>query len=109
MRAAATPEERIDAVILANFSDAQNDPQTVSAWLAFWSEARSVPALWRIQKINERSLLTNLRHALRQSLPAEAALSEAAHLAHMVEGSRLRVSPAHGPRNHNQAPLHNTH
>src|SRR3546814_15755215 len=41
LRAAATPEERIDAVILANFSDAQNDPQTVSAWLAFWSDRKS--------------------------------------------------------------------
>src|SRR3546814_2450140 len=71
LRAAATPEERIDAVILANFSDAQNDPQTVSAWLAFWSEARSVPALWRIQKINERRLLSNLRHARSEEHTSE--------------------------------------
>ena len=32
----------------------------------FWAEARKVPALWRIQKINERRLLSNLRHAFRQ-------------------------------------------
>src|SRR3546814_16977741 len=70
LRAAATPEERIDAVILANFSDAQNDPQTVSAWLAFWSEARSVTALWRLQKIKELRLLSNLPPAFPPLIPA---------------------------------------
>src|SRR3546814_4952853 len=38
LKAAETPEQRIDAVILANFSDAQNEPENVSAWLAFWAE-----------------------------------------------------------------------
>src|SRR3546814_3331019 len=47
LKAAETPEQRIDAVILANFSDAQNEPENVSAWLAFWAEARTAPALWR--------------------------------------------------------------
>ncbi|HEY9550238.1 MAG TPA: transcriptional regulator BetI [Kiloniellaceae bacterium] len=103
LRAAATPEERIDAVILANFSDAQNDPQTVSAWLAFWSEARSVPALWRIQKINERRLLSNLRHAFRQLLPAEEARLAAAGLAAMIEGLWLRCALSNGPLTIDQA------
>src|SRR3546814_7407888 len=90
LKAAETPEQRIDAVILANFSDAQNEPENVSAWLAFWAEARTAPALWRIQKINERRLLSNLSHAFRQLLPAAEARAAAAGLAAMIEGLWLR-------------------
>ncbi|MGF1593543.1 MAG: transcriptional regulator BetI [Kiloniellaceae bacterium] len=101
--AAETPEQRIDAVILANFSDEQSDPETVSAWLAFWSEARKTPALWRIQKINERRLLSNLRHAFRQLLPAEEASLAAAGLAAMIEGLWLRCALSSGPLTIDQA------
>jgi len=92
LKAAATPAERIDAVILANFSPGQNDPETVSAWLAFWAEARTVPALWRIQKINERRLLSNLRHAFKQVLPDADAQMAATGLAAMIEGLWLRCA-----------------
>jgi len=105
LKAAKTPQERIDAVILANFSPEQNDPQTVSAWLAFWSEARSAPALWRIQKINERRLLSNLRHAFRQLLPDDEARVAAAGLAAMIEGLWLRCALSHGPLTIDQARL----
>jgi TetR/AcrR family transcriptional repressor of bet genes len=105
LKAAKTPQERIDAVILANFSPEQNDPQTVSAWLAFWSEARSAPALWRIQKINERRLLSNLRHAFRQLLPDDEARMAAAGLAAMIEGLWLRCALSHGPLTIDQARL----
>ena len=103
LKAAETPEERIDAVILANFSDAQNDPESVSAWLAFWSEARSTPALWRIQKINERRLLSNLKHAFKQLLPGDEAEIAAAGLAAMIEGLWLRCALSHGPLTVDQA------
>ena len=103
LKAAETPEERIDAVILANFSDAQNDPESVSAWLAFWSEARSTPALWRIQKINERRLLSNLKHAFKQLLPEDEAEIAAAGLAAMIEGLWLRCALSHGPLTVDQA------
>ncbi len=96
LKAARTPEERIDAVILANFSDEQSDPETVSAWLAFWAEARTVPGLWRIQKINERRLLSNLRHAFKQLLPAPEAGLAAAGLAAMIEGLWLRCALTDG-------------
>ena len=103
LKAAETPEERIDAVILANFSDSQNDPESVSAWLAFWSEARKTPALWRIQKINERRLLSNLRHAFKQLLPEDEARMAAAGLAAMIEGLWLRCALTSGPLTVDQA------
>ncbi len=103
LKAAGTPEQRIDAVILANFSDAQNDPESVSAWLAFWSEARNAPALWRIQKINERRLLSNLKHAFKQLLPREEAETAAAGLAAMIEGLWLRCALSNGPLTVDQA------
>jgi TetR/AcrR family transcriptional regulator, transcriptional repressor of bet genes len=103
LKAAETPEQRIDAIILANFSDSQNDPESVSAWLAFWSEARKTPALWRIQKINERRLLSNLRHAFRQLLPDDEARMAAAGLAAMIEGLWLRCALSNGPLTVDQA------
>ncbi len=102
---AETPEERIDAVILANFSVDQNAPETVSAWLAFWAEARNAPALWRIQKINERRLLSNLRHAFKQLLPEDEAGIAAAGLAAMIEGLWLRCALSNGPLTIDQARL----
>jgi transcriptional repressor BetI len=103
LKAAETPAERIDAVILANFSESQNDPESVSAWLAFWAEARKTPALWRIQKINERRLLSNLRHAFRQLLPEADARMAAAGLAAMIEGLWLRCALSNGPLTIDQA------
>ena len=103
LKAAKTPVERIDAVILANFSDEQNEPENVSAWLAFWAEARNAPALWRIQKINERRLLSNLSHAFKQLLPAEEARLAAAGLAAMIEGLWLRCALSNGPLTIDQA------
>jgi TetR/AcrR family transcriptional regulator, transcriptional repressor of bet genes len=105
LKAAETPEERIDAVIMANFSDEQNEPENVSAWLAFWSEARNAPGLWRIQKINERRLLSNLTHAFRQLLPTEDARMAAAGLAAMIEGLWLRCALSNGPLTIDQARL----
>jgi TetR/AcrR family transcriptional repressor of bet genes len=105
LKAAGTPAERIDAVILANFSDEQNAPESVSAWLAFWAEARKAPALWRIQKINERRLLSNLRHAFRQLLPDNEAKLAAAGLAAMIEGLWLRCALSNGPLTIDQARL----
>jgi len=96
LKMARTPAERIDAVILANFSPDQNDPETVSAWLAFWAEARTFPALWRIQKINERRLLSNLRHAFKQVLPDADAEMAATGLAAMIEGLWLRCALSDG-------------
>src|SRR3546814_19549227 len=97
IKAAEPPNQRIDSVILASFSDAQNEPENVSAWRAFWAEARTAPALWRIQKINERRLLSNLSHAFRQLLPAAEARAAAAGLAAMIEGLWLRCALSSGP------------
>lgn len=105
LRQAETPRQRIDAVIAANFSDDQSNPETVSAWLAFWSEARYAPALWRIQKINERRMLSNLGYAFKQLLPAEDARSAAAGLAAMIEGLWLRCALSSGPLTMDQARL----
>ncbi len=105
LKAAKTPRERIDAVIDANFSHGQTDPETVSAWLAFWAEARTVPALWRIQKINERRMLSNLGDAFAKLLPPERAKTAAAGLAAMIEGLWLRCALSNGPLTMDQARL----
>jgi len=105
LRAAETPEQRIEAIIQANFSTGQTEPESVSAWLAFWSEARTSPALWRIQKINERRLLSNLRYSFKQLLPKDEAHIAAAGLAAMIEGLWLRCALSNGPLTIDQARL----
>jgi TetR/AcrR family transcriptional repressor of bet genes len=105
LKQAETPEERIDAVIRANFAPEQNEPESVSAWLAFWAAARTAPTLWRIQKINERRLLSNLRHAFKQLLPEDDAIMAAAGLAAMIEGLWLRCALSNGPLTVDQARL----
>ena len=67
--------------------------------------ARTFPALWRIQKINERRMLSNLGHAFAQLLPREEARSAAAGLAAMIEGLWLRCALSSGPLTMSQARL----
>lgn len=89
---ATTPRQRIEAVIEGNFTAAQFAPETVSAWLAFWAQAPHAPGLARLQRINARRLASNLGHAFRALLPADAAQSAAAGLAALIDGLWLRCA-----------------
>lgn len=90
LAAATSPRARLEAVIDANFADAQFDPRVVSAWLGFWAQAPHNPALARLQRINARRLISNLRHSLRALLPAERADRVASGVAAMIDGLWLR-------------------
>jgi TetR/AcrR family transcriptional regulator, transcriptional repressor of bet genes len=89
---AATPEERLYAIINGNFANNQFDRPVIVAWLAFWAQVPHVLELARLQRINARRLRSNLLHELRQLLPKERAEETATGLAALIDGLWLRAS-----------------
>ncbi len=89
---ARAPEERVLAVIDANFAAELFAPEVVSAWLSFWSQVRQSPRLARIQRIYERRLESNLLHALKSLMPAAEARRLASGLAALIDGLWLRCA-----------------
>jgi betaine-aldehyde dehydrogenase len=90
--AARTPRARIQAVIDTYLAPAEFDRRTGTAWLAFWGEVLHVESLRRIQRIYQRRMLSNLRHALGALVPSPQARSLAAMIAAMIDGAWLRAA-----------------
>ena len=89
---AATPRERVQAVIDANLAPVQFDPDTARAWLAFWAQVPHLPALQRVQIAVQRRMLSNLRCALAPLVGRDPAQSLAAMIASMIDGVWLRAA-----------------
>ena len=108
-RAAATPRDRLAAVVDATLGPSQFEARTASVWLAFWAQVPIVPRFARIQRIYEGRLLSNLRAGWRAH-PALARLdrAESTRLAEttaaMIDGLWLRATlsadPGAGPAAH---------
>ena len=87
---ANSAQEKIQAIIEGNFSHRQIAPESVSAWLAFWSEAMHVPALARLQRLNKRRLQSNLLYWYKRLLPEHEAVIAAEGMAALIDGLWLR-------------------
>ena len=85
-REAATPRQRIAAIIDGNFADAQFEPEVVTCWLAFWAETPHDPSLSRLAHIRGARLRSNLLHNFRALLPDTEARDAALTLAAMIDG-----------------------
>jgi TetR/AcrR family transcriptional repressor of bet genes len=90
LRAAATPRERLSAVIRVNFQAHQFAPETVAAWLAFYSEAQRSEEVRRLLVVYARRLNSNLLASLKQLCHVEAASDIADGAAAMIDGLYLR-------------------
>ena len=86
MSRAETPEARLWAILDAHFADEQFTAPMVDAWFALWGKMREVPELQRIQRIYERRLASNLRHALRPLVPPQRVEAAADALGAMIDG-----------------------
>lgn len=86
LRKADTPQERLDAIIDANFSDALFDIAPVTAWLAFWAQVPNSDRLRRLQRINKSRLQSDLRYALKKIVPAEDAIRIAFGIDALMDG-----------------------
>ncbi|MGJ7040417.1 TetR/AcrR family transcriptional repressor of bet genes [Shinella sp. BE166] len=90
LKAAATPRERLSAVIRVNFQAHQFAPETVAAWLAFYSEAQRSEEVRRLLVVYARRLNSNLLASLKQLCPAATASDIADGAAAMIDGLYLR-------------------
>ena len=90
MRAASTPREKLSAVIRVNFQAHQFAPETVAAWLAFYSEAQRSEETRRLLVLYARRLRSNLLANLNQLCPADDAARIAEGASAMIDGLYLR-------------------
>ncbi|UPW17228.1 transcriptional regulator BetI [Agarivorans sp. TSD2052] len=81
---------RVKAIVAANFDGYQVEGKVVKTWLAFWAQAMHDGSLHRLQRVNERRLLSHLRYELKQVLPADQALFVAQGIAALIDGIWLR-------------------
>jgi TetR/AcrR family transcriptional regulator, transcriptional repressor of bet genes len=90
LKAAGTPRDRLSAVIRVNFQAHQFAPETVAAWLAFYSEAQRSEEVRRLLVVYARRLNSNLLSSLKQLCPAKTAVEIADGAAAMIDGLYLR-------------------
>ncbi len=90
LRDAATPRERIQAVIDANLAPEEFDQRSGSVWLAFWGQVLHSTRLRRIQRVYQQRMLSNLRHDLRHLVVDEDAERIALAIAAVIDGLWLR-------------------
>jgi TetR/AcrR family transcriptional repressor of bet genes len=91
-RNAATPRERVNAIIDASFGDAQFNGPVFSAWLALYGNARQSIRLQRILSIYHRRLHSNLLFDLCKLVGREQAGKLAEGIAAMIDGLWLRYA-----------------
>ncbi len=86
LRAARTARERVQAVIETTLAAEEFDARTCSVWLAFWGQVLHSARLKRVQHVYQGRLLSNLRHGLKQMVPAAEADRIAHAVAAMIDG-----------------------
>jgi TetR/AcrR family transcriptional repressor of bet genes len=62
---AATPRDRLAAIIRASFGPDNFEPHVIAAWLSFYVHAQSDPGARRLLRVYQARLGSNLTHALR--------------------------------------------
>jgi TetR/AcrR family transcriptional repressor of bet genes len=81
---------RLEAIVSANFDKEQTQGKVAKTWLAFWAQAMHHPALFRLQRVNEKRLLTSLRIELKKILPRDEAVAVSLTVAALIDGFWLR-------------------
>ncbi|MFT0519094.1 transcriptional regulator BetI [Pseudomonas faucium] len=92
LRAAQTPDERVQAFVLGNVSALNLTRENVAAWLAFWAQVPQHAQFQRIQDIVARRSHSLLFHALAKTMDAQAARTKARMIAVFIDGIWLRAA-----------------
>lgn len=90
LRNAEGARSRISAVIAGNFAPNQFRPAVISAWLAFYVQAQSVPEARRLHRIYAGRMKSNLVHDLAKIVGHEKALPIAEGVAALIDGFWIR-------------------
>ncbi len=93
---AATPRDRVIAIIDGNLAPSLFTRAGVTAWLAFWGEAPNSPRLARIQDIIIRRLRGHLVHALRPIVAPDRLVLTAEGIGTLLDGLWLRAALTRG-------------
>lgn len=80
----------LHAVIDGNFDRSQVSQSVSKTWLAFWASSMHRTPLERLQKVNDRRLVSNLSAIFRRVMPLVEARDGAAGLAALIDGLWLR-------------------
>ena len=86
------PQNMIKAIIDSNFDISQVNQRAMRIWLDFWSASMHMPALGRLQRINDQRLYSNLKFHFLKLLPEDQASIAARGLAALIDGLWLRGS-----------------
>jgi len=92
LRKTSTPLERIHAIADAQFDEDQFSPDVVATWHALWANVAHMPELQRLQRIYERRIRSNVRHALSDLVPAEEIDDQADALLAMIDGLWVKAA-----------------
>jgi TetR/AcrR family transcriptional repressor of bet genes len=96
LAAAATPMDRLLAVIRGNFDADLFTAPICQAWLSLVAEVPRNPPLARVQRVIHARMRSNLLSALSPALPRDRAEAEALRLAALIDGLWLREGLAPG-------------
>ncbi|OLP62631.1 transcriptional regulator BetI [Xaviernesmea oryzae] len=97
LKAANGPRARLSILIRVSFQADQFQPETVAAWLAFYSEAQRSQPLRRLLTLYARRLRSNLIDALRALGGRDDAARIAEGAAAMIDGLYLRQALGAAP------------
>lgn len=97
IQAVHTPRDRLSAIIRASFHSNQFTPETIAAWLAFYSEAQRSEETRRLLVVYARRLHSNLIVNLKQLCPPDDAARIAEGAAAMIDGLYIRQSLRSAP------------
>lgn len=86
------PEQRLIAIVRANFSASQTDKAAMKTWLAFWASSLHQPDLHRLQQVNHHRLHSNIKYEFEKHLDRQQAEYAAQGLAALIDGFWLRGS-----------------
>ncbi len=92
LRKAATPRERVSAVICGNFPQELFNQETAAAWISFYAELPTNVDFERLQDIFYRRLHSNLVHHLKQLTSPGDAQRIALGISVWIDGLWLRSS-----------------
>lgn len=97
---ATTPLERVEGIIHASFAAENFRPEVITAWLNFYVLARSSEDAHRLLRVYQKRIISNLTHALRPLVGANAhdaakAISASIDGIYLREGLSDRAPDAH--------------
>jgi TetR/AcrR family transcriptional repressor of bet genes len=90
LRRAASPRERVSAVIAGNFPSELFTREVARAWVSYYAVLGYKPEFERLQIAVDQRVASNLHHALRQLTSPERARDIANGVAVLIDGIWLR-------------------